>query len=213
MIGRRNKFVFIHIPKTAGQSVAKALRPYTLYPHQRLIQRIGRHVGRRSKYDHYGIHIDHSDVADYQNILSPETYSEYFSFAFVRNPWDRVLSLYSFTKKKPKSPLFEVATKGEFDDFIRALKECGLRQQVEYLRDNNGDVNVNFIGRFENLTEDFSVIEKRLGVSMVLPHKNASKHPRFREIYTDWGREEVAELSKDDILTFNYSFEPSKNPE
>lgn len=208
MIGRKNKFIFIHIPKTAGQSVANALMPHTLHPHQRFIQRIGRHIGRNVKYDHYRLHIDHSDVIDYQNILTPEIYSKYFSFTFVRNPYDRVLSMYSFTKKRPKSPLFEVATKGTFDDFITALSKRGFKQQVDYLYDAKRNINVNFIGRFENLESDFLEIGRKLKIDINLGHKNASKHSSYHEVYTEWGRNEVARLSKDDIKQFDYKFDP-----
>ena len=207
MIGYRRKFIFIHIPKTAGQSVTKALRPHALWPHQRVIQRLGRHLGCRAKYDHYDLKQGQMNVAGYQYFLSPDTFEKYFSFAFVRNPWDRMLSTYAFTKKRPGSPFYDVAIKGSLDDFIAAHREVGVIQQIDFLRGHAGDFDVQFIGRFERLAEDIADVGRRLGVTLRLPHKNASSHRDYRESYTRWGRDAVAEIAQDDINSFGYSFD------
>ena len=72
MINHEYKFIFLHIPKTAGVSVGTTL--YDL-------------VGIDDLYDGFKIHHD---------IVSEKNLRDYFVFTFVRNPWDRMTSEYKF---------------------------------------------------------------------------------------------------------------------
>lgn len=206
MISYRKTFIFVHTPKAAGQSVKKALWPHVLSPHQRLIHRVYARLKRSGNRDLYKIFPGHQSVSDYQRILGAEEYERFFSFAFVRNPWDWMLSRYSFTRLRPNSVDYELAMRGSFDDFIVEKSRHNNTQQSDYLKGTDGDIRVDFIGRFENLEEDFRNITQRIGIASKLSHKNKSSHLPYQDVYSDLGRKLVAEMFAEDIERFNYSF-------
>ena len=84
MISHKHKFIFIHIPKTAGTSIEQALRDETcqLLPGEWAAGR-GLHAPLN--------HLTLQELVDY-GILTPAQLKSYFKFCFVRNPWDRLIS-------------------------------------------------------------------------------------------------------------------------
>lgn len=172
------KFVFVHVPKTGGVSIHKTL--------------LSTFVCRDTCYG-----ITHNT---YPMLLMryPEL-ENYFSFVFVRNPWERFVSMFS-AYYPTENPI------GIRDKFtIRLLKhQFNTRwapyTQVEFVK------NVNFVGRYEHLEDDFFTISKCLNVDMKLPHLNKSVHPNYRDYYTDDTRQWVAEHFRSDIEAFGYEF-------
>ena len=187
--------IFVHIPKTAGISVCQALFGCLG----------GGHLAART----------------YQVIFGTEHYNQYFKFAFVRNPWDRLLSAYTFLKKGGFNEHDQVWARqhlGKFENFNNFVKD-GLTPsniyqklhfipQWEYVVDRSGKVNLDYIGRFETLEKDFELLTTSLGVSASLPKTNTSPRERdYRSYYNDESIELVAKLYSRDIELFGYSFE------
>ena len=136
-------------------------------------------------------------------------FESYFKFGFVRNPWDRVVSLYE------RNEAVQMRQQMSFEEFVRWIQYSSStcvhssphRYQLDWFVDANGKMLADFIGRFERLPEDWAVIAKKLGVREALPHTRAN--PRLRH-YAEYYTPETARLIevkfKVDIETFNYRF-------
>jgi hypothetical protein len=211
------KFIFIHIQKTGGVSISNLLRRYspTTTPGRGL-----RHISAR------------------RALKQVENPDDYFKFAFVRNPWDRLVSWYTMIDEArkgvadgtaepmtrrliKKNNLFKYVLRcgPTFDEFV---KNCTEKQwmgngyysftfnQLRYLTDKNGEVLVDFIGRFENLAQDISHVFDKLGLEasqLEIPHENRSAHSHYSEMYTPETREIVRKRFRRDIEFFGYEFE------
>ena len=139
-----------------------------------------------------------------------EQFKSYFKFGFVRNPWDRVVSLYE------RKEALELRNKMSFDEFVdwiqyssaTCLHSSPHRYQLDWFVDPNGTVLADFIGRFERLAEDWAFVAKKIGVSEALPHSRPNPRLRhYTEYYNSKTRAIVAEKFKVDIETFGYQFE------
>ena len=209
MIGYKSNFIFVHVPKTAGQSVSGALKPFTLPLHKRVVQRLGRHAFRRSKYDHYSLYPggQHATAQEIRSFLGQREFENFYSFAFVRNPWDRMVSTYNFAKRRPKSYRYKFAINSTLDEFVESLPQLKMKQQVEYIFDETGSVMVDKVGRFETLADDFAEICDHIGISVRLPHRNKTNHDDYRRSLSDTSRELIAKHFADDIREFGYTWD------
>ena len=137
--------------------------------------------------------------------LNTELFTRYFKFTFVRNPWDRFVSEYKYRGFDHHFSL---------DEFIKYhLPKPGMTDNYRHLIPQSHFFskhhNLDFVGRFENLQNDFSVIAEQLKLeTSLLPHVNASRnnHQAYQECYTDFSRRWVAETYKEDISRFNYIY-------
>lgn len=155
--------------------------------------------------------LQHATAAELRAMLAPECRS-YFSFAFVRNPWDRMLSV--FCRQDPHM-VMSASERGidlsrlsfdEFVDLAGSVTHVHLMPQVGFVRDEHGNNLVDFIGRFEHLEEDFARIASRLRIEARLEWHNRSVHGDYRYYYSDRSRQQVADLYRDDIEAFSYRF-------
>jgi len=133
----------------------------------------------------------------------PGRFNDYFTFSFVRNPWDRVLSDYFWHlregghKQKPFNR----------DDFLHHIKTGADHPWSQWWMISDGEkVIVDFVGKFEDIKKDWPVVAKKLGVSPDLPHRNKTKHLSYWHYYDDETKKAVAERFKDDIEHFGYKF-------
>jgi hypothetical protein len=193
-------YVFVHVPKTGGQSIKHLLA----------------HV-------HPTRYKAHTTAAQIRDLLPAS--ASYFRFAFVRNPWDRLLSLYSFLCQKRMNPLAgEDWDQEDFrhrgfnwwllenewqPPFARGLgwppgqKLC----QLHYLADERGVLLVDFVGRTESLTADVARIAGRVGIPETdVPRINSSTHASYRAAYDDEMVAFVARHHAADIERFGYAF-------
>ena len=193
IISHKHKFIFIHIPKTGGVSVYETLSKICG----------GNDILKKDSARHVSAQKIKIRVGD-------KLWNSYFKFAFVRNPWDRQLSLYFYIRKTQDNKYHKQVMKhNSFNEFILGLSRnhCVFPQQYNVTDDNNKLI-VDFIGRLENIERDFQIICKRIGLPYIkLPHLNKSKHKHYAEYYTKETERVVAEEYKDDIEMFGYSFE------
>lgn len=198
--------LFIHIPKTAGSSISNAL-------------------GFKNSA--------HSTIEEARNSLGWIDFHLNFKFAFVRNPWDRFLSLYRYARM-PESRYHsaintEKAPFGKHSDYDllkdASLEECAnyliegklkhdsgwnhWQPQINWLQTKKGKIPLNFIGRYETLNADFKKIQKKLRITKNLNHINASskeKTPNYRDYYNQNTKEIINSFYKADINHFKYNF-------
>lgn len=184
--------IFIHIPKAAGTSIANAL-----------FNNGSRHVPWSEYYR-----------------ANPRKFRKYFKFAFVRNPWDRLVSSFYFLKSGGLNEMDRrfaekhLAQYENFEDFVvngLALDEIRgwvhFRAQSDWICDDDGRVMVDFVGRFENLREDFVHVARKLGKDSSLPMHNTSNHRIYTECFTQASREVTARVYGKDIEIFGYQFQ------
>jgi hypothetical protein len=132
--------------------------------------------------------------------LNHKEWDNYFKFTFVRNPWDRICSLwwnrqYYPPRKQPPAilPFNEWVNKW----FLHPKKRRKGHPQPSQLKriSCNGKIELDFIGRFENLQNDFNIVCDKIGIKRItLPHHFAERSPSDRKPYTEYYDEETKEL-------------------
>lgn len=207
LLSYSKKFIFIHIDKTAGTSIKAALSKYCFYPEETMYSSALKKLGVRQYSDEFYDHIRSSELIRY---LDPTIFNDFFKFAFVRNPWDWMLSSYTYYLKKPGMHP-HVYFKNEIQTFRDFIKwQTGnpyiYHTQSEYLFDRFGNKMVDYIGKFENVEEDFEFVLNKLNITEKLPHKNISKEKGYADQYTSETKDLVYRYYKNDIHLFNYEF-------
>jgi len=214
------KVVFVHIQKTGGDSIAGILRKYASDIRQ---------LGAKHEFARSG------------KLKLGDAWKDYVKFAFVRNPWDRLLSWYSMIRQATRitwlqarfnsrkrshlrqtvsNPLWRYVyeNSSNFEEFIKICtaeieSEEGTLysfayNQLDYLVDPSGNLLVDFIGRFENFSEDLRTFAARAGIELArIPHANVSAHRHYSSYYTSELERIVRERFARDIEYFGYDFE------
>jgi hypothetical protein len=213
---KEKNVLFIWLPKTAGSSIYHALRK-TRYHCKKLINREKNGVieSPYTDFDNTGaVTFSHTSIeALIQNgIVNKEFFENSFKFCFVRNPWDRLVSLFFYRKLNKEYKDFQEFCL-DFQD--RKIEPIGLynsrlnsqfNDQISWLMDGRGRLLVDFIGRFERLEEDFSKICRILRVRNSLPHRNRSNHSGYRKYYNKTSAEIIRKKYIRDVEFFGYDF-------
>lgn len=207
LISKKRRFLFIHIYKNAGTSITKALIPFAANPFDRAVNRILREF--RIPYPRgpqpFHAHITATELAA---TLGREVFNSYFTFAFVRNPWDWQVSLYKYMLKDAGHHQHQfVKSLRTFDEYLHWRCANEVRFQRDFVYSSNGEVLIDFVGRYERLNADFEQICSRLGISAFLPKLNVSSTKPYQDYYTNNTKELVQRAFEPDIQTFKYEFE------
>lgn len=179
-------FMFIHINKTGGTSIVKAL-------------------------DLPG---EHRTALEKIQELGRKRWDNCFSFAVIRNPWDKVVSHYAYRVQTNQTGLG--AKDLEFKDWVRAAygdrdpayydRPKMFQSQTDWCVDETGTIVVNHFCRFENLNADFAEVCQKIGKNVELPHLKSSKRGNYREYYDDQTRDIIADRFAKDLENFKYEF-------
>jgi len=178
MINKNRHIIYIGITKTASESIYSSLFYSGLVDNKKHLK------GDSHKSYQTNKHIlkKHQSIKFIKNNFKKINLDDYFKFTFVRNPYDRHLSLYNWYRKRKPSL---VNKNIDLLDFTKKLlvKRKGLDSppayrymtQVAWLRDNNKKIKMEFIGRFERLEDDFEMLCNELDFKSKLNKKNVSK--------------------------------------
>ena len=210
------RVIFIHVPRTAGMSIRK----YATRHRNHFIIKGWNHIPIESKADF--ITTGHASIESLieQGFLEREVYNDSFKFAFVRNPWDRLVSTWgyykSFRGEVDKSTRFlrsfelfveEVIVK---KNWIPSLEYKIMRPYFQHALPQMSWLGsgVDFIGRFERLNEDWQTICEMGNLKYQLLKKTHTikRFKHYREHYTDEMAKQVAEFYTEEITRFGYRF-------
>lgn len=210
IISRGRNYIFVHIPKTGGTSLALALEARAMAddilvgdtPKAQLRQgRVKKLVAPGRLWKHARL----SDIDGMQGLPDKP-----FIFTLVRNPWDRIASFYHWARAQSfDHPLVQAACSYPFHDFVfsEQLGRAAHHDAAQaYVTDRAGRVRCDAFVRLEALKDDLKPVEAHLGFELDVPHVNRSEHLPSAELYDDGSRDRIAGLFASDIARFGYVF-------
>ncbi len=197
---KKHKFIFVHIPKTAGSSMLSFFE-------EKGITINSFDEGKTFYWNHN--HLTINRISNWTKI----DLDLMFKFAFVRNPWDMICSRYYFSNVDNSPQSQQIRSYKTFEEFILKdtmyLRNHYISRPCDYMEIGGKNV-MNFIGRYEYLNEDFEKICNNINFSYKkLSHTNFSnrKLKDYKSEYTSEMVDVVYKLYKKEIRLFNYSFE------
>jgi hypothetical protein len=142
-------------------------------------------------------------------------YKNYFKFAFVRNPFDRLVSCYH-DKVLVGGIDFGTST-NSFSDFAAEIasipdkhSNIHFKSQHKFITDRNGNLLTDYIGKFENLEQEYQKICTRMGVKNQtdLQWQNKSMRSRkdYRKFYDERSKNLIMKRYEKDLKLFAYEF-------
>jgi len=169
----------------------------------------------------------HITFKEQEGLLGKHCTDEYFKFTFTRNPYSWLLSNYLYCggihvpylrghakmaqiSEKPMHARRWIRTENSisnFKDWVKWYINNIKGTQIEMIKNRDGKVSLDFIGKFENLQQDFDTVCDKIGIpQQQLPHANKTNHKHYTEYYDDETKQIVAEKYAKDIEYFGYEF-------
>lgn len=179
-------YIWFRVPKVGSSSLRKLLHQYTTV-----------------EADAYSLKITQDDA------------TTRFTFAFTRNPFDRLVSTWHdkvVQTETDEKKYFQPCFNKDFTFFINYLcrpnsplrNEGHVRPQSYFIPGN-----IDFIGHLESFTEDVRHVMQRLGHSNPdIPHLKAWPRPHYSTYYTAETRALVENHYQKDLKRFGYQFQP-----
>ncbi len=209
IVSHAHKFIFFAVPRTGTHALRNALNGYLTeddWQQQFLFGEQKIPIPALAQIPH-----GHISLQQVQTHLPEDIWRSYFKFAFVRNPFDRYVSVCSFLNRG-QSDFDERAS--QFME--RALQVGRFRQRIlvrpqsDMLVNSEGYLQMDFIGHYETLQQDFDRICEQLNLQkQQLVKNNASVHRSFRQYYQTPTLTQIVSLFyQRDFQLFNYSLNP-----
>lgn len=210
--GRR--YIFVHIPKTGGTSMALALEARAKADDILIgdTPKAQRRKRRLAGLPARGRLWKHSCLADLAGWIEGEALARQFTVTLVRNPWDRAVSYYHWLQgQRFDHPAVGLAQRLGFGDFLRhphTVTSLRAWPYGRYMQDATGTERADLFIRLEHFAQDVAPFAAHLGFDLVLPQANASARPEdYRRAYDSALAEHLAALCAEDIARFGYGFD------
>ena len=182
MISFKHKFIFIHIPKTAGTSIVKALSPYSedgvndkgsIKPSIELIRLAREKNIILNNYKHF-------TYDQYKKILG-DRIKDFFIFSVIRTPYERIPSVYYYSNITGVSLTSFI---GAIQNGVHIIPSIGIKQNM--IDTFIGGVEDIFLLRFENLNKDWKNLLDRLNLPYLsLDYLNVGRRIDYNNLYRD----------------------------
>lgn len=217
LISHRYKFIYIKNIKVAGTSVESFFEKYCINPNIEYVktQRINTKISKYGLIGFRGIESDkkkfkntlgftnHMGCKDLKNKIPPKIYNNYIKFCVIRNPYDKMVSKYFFSKSELS-----------FKEFCKKAKCVNINRYTI-----NGKNQCNILIRFENLKEDIIKICKILGIKDYdidndLPNyksQNRNEKKHYSYYYDEETKNIVYNKHKSEFIRYKYKFEDKTN--
>jgi len=231
-ISNSRKFIFIHITKAAGTSITAALEK-TMKWNDLVLGSTPLGVDMQKHYLGRFKLQKHSKAIEVGWVIGQKRWEDYFTFSFVRHPYSRVLSLYTYIEnqvlgkgwkrhlrnipfvKISKDPVWNwPATKAylesrTFSEFIRhpsLVWEPGMKPQTDWILDYEGNQLLDYIGKVESIRVDFNHVLKQIDLKpLTLKTLNQSRTPeRIIPEITEDDYHFLAEYFEEDFKLLDY---------
>lgn len=212
LISNSHRFIFVHIPKTAGMSVRHALAPYSNGSVRKGWRRFLANLPVPEDPDKvaFPLHVP----ARWARLKLPRTvFDGYLKFAVRRNPYDRAVSYVQFLKQTPHLKRYPHYKDASFEE---ALEMMGRRRrsetQLDMVADRNGEMLIDRVLHMESLDEEFEALGRdlALGSGLTLPRHNTTRRGHYLEHFTSGAAvDKVRELFAADFDAFGYSLDPA----
>lgn len=212
MISRSHRCIFVHIPKTGGTSLENIIWPGRRTTADLWMGFVDKY---RNKYQTGGL--QHLLATQIRTEIGGDAFAAYFKFSIVRNPWDKAVSQFSSMETREDLRDLIGMRKGDpfkkYVELIARKKHVQWEPQVNFLQDSNGEVLVDYVGRFEAFTDSVFHVLNKIGLgAQTIPHANASRRGPYEEYYDAESKEMIAALYAADIEAFGYSFAATQAP-
>lgn len=207
-ISHKHKFIFLSNPRCGSTSVRQMLAKYS-------------DISSTSEYPYH----HHTGARGLKNNfeLNGWAWEEYTSITTIRNPWDRVVSIYHYGKRNPKSVWNKLYSKASsFEEFVTMLpkfldknvysgghKKAGQRgiSIAEFAYSIDGEKLIDNILPIETIDDSLPSLVERLGLpNLQVPTVNATKHESHRDYFNAETRAIIANIFSKDIEIGDYSF-------
>ncbi|OAB77335.1 sulfotransferase family 2 domain-containing protein [Cochleicola gelatinilyticus] len=174
MIIKEYKALFVHVPKTAGQSIEDFF--LSSLGHNRKEHGASYLLRPKTKFEEGPKRLAHLTINQYvdYSYITEKAFGTYFTFAIVRNPWDRIISFYKYRG---------FANLVSFEKFVISYlplyiknEHWFFRPQADFIFNEQNELRIDYMGRFEKLEFALSVIASKINIDFKeLPRSNSSK--------------------------------------
>jgi hypothetical protein len=193
-------WLFVHVPKTGGNSLQSVLAPYS---DDRLVAGGIRDGIERFEVTGPTTRHKHFSLKDYSDAMPPDTFARLFKFSVVRNPWERAISWYFSPHRWALEGRHPIWSLEEFHSNLSKMTPA-----IDMLSLGGSCQVIDMLLRFENLAADAQILFSRLAVShLTLPHRNrSSRKADWRKYYSMYPEltQLVADLFGADAEAFGY---------